>query len=277
MKLYISCDMEGTAGVCSWEQCDPTNTVEYPIFRRVMSREVRAAIDGARVAGAKDVLINDAHWNMHNLLFDELPRDVRVLSGYRKPHSMVQHGNEGFDGAFFTGYHGGIGTQNAVLAHTYSPGVIYSVRINGKECNEAVLNAAYLGVYNVPVLLITGDRATCDQTRAALPWVHTAVVKESIGYYSANSMTPEAAADLIHNAAREAVARRAECKPFRFDGAIDMEIDAAAVECADYIELIPGFTRTGGRSLRFQSTDYLAAFQAFIAAIRIGRGAAEKA
>ena len=269
--------MEGTAGVCSWEQCDPSNTIEYPTFRRIMTREVRAAIDGAREAGVGEVLINDSHWNMHNLLFDELPADVRVLSGHRKPHSMVQHGNEGFDGAFFTGYHAGIGTQNAVLAHTYSPGVIYSIRINGIECNEALLNAAYLGAYDVPVLLLTGDRATCEQTKAYLPWIHTAVVKESIGYYSTNSLTPDIAQTLIREAAREAVARRAECKPFRFAGPITMEIETTVVECADYIELIPGFTRTAGRSLRFVAPHFVDAFNAFIAAMRIGRGAAEKA
>ncbi len=277
MKLYISCDMEGTAGVCSWEQCDPNNTTEYPIYRRLMSREVRAAIDGARAAEPCEVLVNDAHSRMHNLLFDELPEDIRVLSGYRKALSMVQGGDEGFDGAFFTGYHAGIGVERAVLAHTYSPNVLYSVRIDGTECDETLLNAAYLGEFGVPVLLVSGDEALCASTRKHLPWVRCAQVKRSTDYYSADSLTPGAALALIAETAREAVLHRAEARPFRFDGPVTLEIEAASVECADYMALIPGFTRPGGRSLRFQAPRYILAFQALIAAMRIGRAAADRA
>ncbi|MHB8306365.1 MAG: M55 family metallopeptidase, partial [Vulcanimicrobiaceae bacterium] len=91
MKIYVSCDMEGTAGVCSWEQVDArNNTPEYSIYRRYMTGEVRAAIEGARAAGASEVLVNDSHGPMRNLLFDQLPDDLRVIFGNRKPFSMVQ-------------------------------------------------------------------------------------------------------------------------------------------------------------------------------------------
>ncbi len=64
---------------------------------------------------------------MRNLLLEELPRDVRVIFGNRKPFSMVQDAG-GFGGAFFVGYHGGAGDADAVLCHTYTPSVIYEVR-----------------------------------------------------------------------------------------------------------------------------------------------------
>jgi len=277
MNLYISCDMEGTAGVCSWEQCDPSNATEYPIYRRYMSREVRAAIEGARAAEPCEVLVNDAHSRMHNLLFDELPTDIRVLSGYRKALSMVQGADEGFDGAFFTGYHGGIGEERAVLAHTYSPNVLYGVRINGIECDETLLNAAYLGEFGVPVLMITGDEALCASARKHLPWVQCAQVKRSTDYYSTDSLTPSAALALITESAREAVLRRAAARPFRFEGPVTLAIEAASLECADYMALIPGFTRIGGRSLRWSAPSYVPAFQGLIAAMRIGRPAADRA
>ena len=142
MKLYISADMEGTAGVCSWKQCDPSDTHEYPVYRRYMSQEVRAAIDGAREAGAEMVTVNDSHWDMRNLLFDELPGDddLRVISGARKPLSMGQGLDAGFDAAFFTGYHAAAG-EAATLAHTYSSDV-YRVSVNGIACSEALLHAA---------------------------------------------------------------------------------------------------------------------------------------
>ena len=277
MKLYISCDMEGTAGICSWNQCDPTNTTEYPIYRRMMSREVRAAIDGARSVEPCDVLVNDSHSRMHNVLFEELPNDIRVLSGYRKAFSMVQSGDEGFDGAFFTGYHAGIGVERAVLAHTYSPNVLYGVRVNGVEFDEALLNAAYLGEFGVPVLLVTGDEAVCTAVREHLPWVECAQVKRSIDYYSVDSLTPAAAIALIADAARSAMLRRTQARPFRVEGPVTLQIETAGVECADYIALVPGFARVGGRSLRFSAASYLPVFQALIAAMRIGRSAAERA
>ena len=69
MNVYISADMEGTAAVASWTQVDPSNGSEYPYYRRLMSLEVRAAIDGAREAGATGVLVNDSHGPMRNVLW----------------------------------------------------------------------------------------------------------------------------------------------------------------------------------------------------------------
>lgn len=273
MKLYVSADMEGTAGVCAWAQVDPENAHEYPLYRRSMTREVAAAIAGARAAEACDVLVNDAHWDMRNLLWDELPSDVRMISGTRKPLSMAQGAHERFDAAFFTGYHAKIGTAGAVLAHSFSPDVLYDVSINGRSCSEALLNAALLGSYGTPVILITGDRATVDAARAELPWVTGVAVKDAIGYYATNSMTPAAACDAIRDGAREAIERRSEARPFTFEPPIELRIDTVGAEHADFIELLPHFERVGGRCVRFRCDDYLDAFHAFLTATRLAGAA----
>src|SRR5579863_890892 len=181
--------MEGTAGVCSWRQVDPSDTREYPTFRRYMTREVRAAIEGAREAGALGVLVNDSHWSMRNLVLDELPEDddLRIISGAPKPWSMAASIDANFDAAFFTGYHAKAGDA-ATLAHTYSDDV-YSVSVNGTRCSEALLNAALAGTFGVPVVLITGDSTVVDETTKALPWVVGVSVKDAVGYTSVNSMT----------------------------------------------------------------------------------------
>lgn len=273
MKLYISADMEGTAAVCSWAQVDPGNLHEYPLYRRYMSREVAAAIAGARAHAACDVLVNDSHWDMRNLLWDELPEDTRVISGSRKPLSMAQGAEQRFDAAFFTGYHGMIGAADSVLAHTYSNETIYEVSVNGRPCSEAMLNAALLGMYGTPVVLITGDRTVVETTRAELPWVTGVAVKESIGYYAANSLTPDAACEAIRDGAREALQRLGEAKPFTFEPPIELRIDTVGVEHADFIELLPRFERIGGRSVRFVTNDYRAAFTAFLVAMRLAAAA----
>jgi len=273
MRLYISCDMEGTAGVCSWVQCDPQGA-EYPIYRRYMSLEVRAAIDGAREAGATECVINDSHWNMRNLLWDELPADVRVISGSRKPYSMTQGMDGGFDGIFFTGYHAAAGVRDGVLAHTYSSETIYEVRVNGVACSEALLNAALAGAQGIPLLLISGDRAIVDHVRGYMPWVTGVTVKDGIGHYSAQSLTPQAAQQAIREGARRAVATAREAEPFTFAPPYSLEIDTTRAEQADFIELMPGFQRVSGRTVRYDgSQDFHAVFRAFVAAMRLGGAA----
>lgn len=272
MRLYISADMEGTAGVCSWAQVNPSNPHEYPVYRRYMTREVAAAVAGARASQPCDVVVNDSHWDMRNLLWDELPADVRVISGH-KPLSMAEGAQERFDAAFFTGYHSAIGAANSVLAHTYSNEVFYNVYVNGKACTEALLNAALLGVYGTPVVMVTGDRAIIEATLADLPWATGVIVKESIGYYAANSLTPDAACDAIRSGAREALAGISKAKPFTFEPPIELVIETVGVEHADFIELLPRFERTGGRSVRFVSDDYASAFAAFLVAMRLGGAA----
>ncbi|MHB8140159.1 MAG: M55 family metallopeptidase [Vulcanimicrobiaceae bacterium] len=270
MKLYLSCDMEGTAGVCSWSQVDPSNTDEYPLYRHAMTHEVRCAIEGARAGGAEQFLVNDAHWNMRNLMLEELPQDARVISGSRKPLSMMQGIDESIEGAFFIGYHGKIGDENAALAHTYSEEVFYDVRVNGTPCSEALLNAAFAGTYGVPLLLISGDRSIVEETRLHMPWVVGVAVKEPIGFSSVNSMTPSQARTAIYDGARKAMTQRRAARPFLFEPPIVLELVTAGVEHADTIALMPGFDRIGGRTIRVVTDDYRSAFHAFIVALRLG-------
>lgn len=277
MTIYISCDMEGTAGVCSWKQCDPSDTHEYPIFRRYMTLEVRAAIEGARDAGASKVLVNDSHWSMRNLLFEELPGDddLRIVSGAPKPWSMMQGIEKGATAAFFTGYHAKAGDA-ATLAHTTSTSV-YSVSVNGTPCSEALMNAALAGAYGVPVVLITGDRTIVEESLQALPWAVGVVVKDAIGYSAVNSLTPSAAQTAIRAGAREAIGRIERAKPFAFASPFELTIETVEVEHADFIELLPGFDRIGGRAVRFASNDYPTIQQAFLAATRIAAAADQPA
>lgn len=271
MKLYVSCDMEGTAGVCSWQQVDARKyTPEYFIYQKYMTAEVRAAIDGARDAGATGIVINDSHGPMRNVILEQMPEDVRVIFGNRKPFSMVQNLDRSFGGVFFTGYHGAIGDADATLCHTYTPSVIYDVRVNGVRCSEATLNAGLAGYYGVPVLLITGDRVTVEGAKEQMPWVTGVIVKESIGNYSVDSMSPQAAQDAIREGAARAVRDAGKGKPFIFEPPVTLEIDLTRVEQADLIEMIPGFWRTGPRQVRFTHDDYRTIFKAFVAAFRMG-------
>jgi D-amino peptidase len=271
MRLYVSSDMEGVAGVCAWEQVDArTPHRDYAVFRRCYTQEVVSAIEGARAGGAADVLINDSHGPMRNLLLDDLPPDVRVIFGNRKPFSMVQDADTGFGGAFFVGYHGAAGDADAVLCHTYTPSVIYEVHLNGVRCGEATINAGLLGHYGVPLLLVTGDRTTVEGVQAQMPWVRGVVVKDSIGNFAANSLTPAAARRAIHRGAEEAVRNAAGAKPYRFEPPITLDVQLVTAAQAHLAATIPGFERTGPRSVRFVNDSYPVVFKAFVATWRLG-------
>ena len=273
MKLYVSADMEGTAAVASWTQVDPKNASEYPYYRDLMSREVRAAIDGAREAGATDVLVNDSHSSMRNVSWDALPDDARMIYGNRKPFSMSEGIDASFGAAFFTGYHAGVGEADGTLDHTYSPDTLYDVRVNGIHCSEALLNAAVIGTYGVPVVLITGDRVTCEGARAHLPWIETVVVKDSIGRFAVDSMSPERARQAIRAGARSAIANASRARPYVFETPIALELDFIGTQNADFAELIPGVDRIGGRTVRFVDDDFRIVFRTFVAAMRLGASA----
>ncbi len=271
MKLYISGDMEGVAGVCAWEQVDArTPHPEFEIFRRCYTREINAAIEGARAGGASGVLVNDSHGPMRNLVLEDLPADVRVIFGNRKPFSMVQDADGGFGGAFFVGYHGAAGDADAVLCHTYTPSVIYDVRVNGMRCSEATLNAGLLGYHGVPLLLVTGDRTTVEGVRAQMPWVRGAIVKDSIGNFAASSMLPAAACRTIRHEAEAAIRAAGDAMLFHFDPPIVLDVQLVTAAQAHLVAMIPGFERTGSRSVRFTHDDYAVVFKAFVATWRLG-------
>lgn len=261
--------MEGTAGVSIWRQCDHTNATEYPIYRRYMSREVAATVSGAKDAGASEVLVNDSHGSMANLLWDELPGDVRMISGSRKPKSMMEGVDGGFAGAIFTGYHAKAGHADGVLAHTYVGSAIFDVRMNGKSCSEALINAAVAGCYGVPLLMVAGDRALVDEITQTLPWVVGVPVKDGIGNMSSNSLSPQAAQQALREGARKAVDGAANAKPFTFDAPFELQITTTQVEYAEFIAGVPGIERVDARTIRYRSNDYLEVYRMFVTAYRL--------
>jgi D-amino peptidase len=269
LRIYVSADMEGTAGVSIWRQCDYTNGTEYPVYRRYMSREVAAAVAGAKEAGARDVLVNDSHGSMANLLWDELPSDVRMISGSRKPKSMMEGVDGGFDGAIFTGYHAKAGHANGVLAHTYVGSAMFDVRINGRSCSEALINAAVAGCFGVPVLMVSGDSAIVDEITEMLPWVVGVPVKDGIGNMSANSLSPDAAQQALRAGARAAVENAANAKLFTFDAPFDLQITTTQIEYAEFIAGVPGIERLDARTVRYRSVDYIDVYRMFVTAYRL--------
>ena len=205
MKIFISSDMEGTAGVVDWDQCRPGQH-DYEYYRGLLQDEVNAAIDGANAAGGPhEFLVNDSHGRMANLRPDQLAGEASYLSGRHKPLYMMQGLDDSFDAVFFVSYHGSASAGPATLSHTYNPAAIAQVQLNGVLAGESGINSLVALGHGVPVVLVTGDQTTAAELRPYWPDARAAVVKQSVSRFAAESLHPTRAKLLITQAAREAV------------------------------------------------------------------------
>ena len=271
MKIYISADMEGVAGITATEQTDPVGQPEYAYSCRLMTAEVRAACEGALEAGADEILVNDSHWNMRNIIHEELPHDVRLIRGSLKPLSMNQGLDPSCSAAAFVGYHAPIGTADAILDHTYSGETLYAVRINGEYCSEARINAAVAGSFGVPVVFVSGDQNACADARSFLPWIEAVEVKQAVGRYAAASLSPRSAQAAIKAGMRKAVQdHKTRAKPYVFKPPVQLEMVFASTAKADLAELMPNTTRSDARTIRFTGDDFLTVFKVFRAMLALG-------
>lgn len=269
MKILIAADMEGVTGVVNWDQVNPSHA-EYARFRKLMTEDVNAAARGAFDAGADEVLAVDGHHDGANLLVEELDPRVRLISGSPAPLSMMQGVDETVDGVFFVGYHARAGTQNAILDHTWS-GAVMNVWLNDVLVGEFGLNAAVAGHFGVPVLLVTGDQTACAQTAALLGELEMAVVKQALGRFSAECLSPQLAQQEIYEAAVRAVSRLEQGdapEPFIVDLPVQVRIEFAKSSQADHAALMPGLRREGTR-VSFQAEEMLSAYNTFRAAVEL--------
>src|SRR5262245_29336849 len=270
MKVYISVDMEGVAGV---NHPAPTGRADsrYPDAVALMVGEANAAIEGAFDGGATEVLVNDSHGSMFNLRPAEMDRRARVLQG-QKAWSMVEGAgpDRGFGVALFVGYHARAGRHVCTVAPAYS-GRPAASRLSGRLVGETGINAAVLGQWGVPVGLVTGDDALADEVVDWLPWAERVVVKDAAGGSSAASLHPAAAGDLIREGAARAVDRAAdgELEPLRVDPPVVVEVEYVNGVTADYAAIVPGAVRFGDRGVRFEAGDAVTAYRGFLAGVRL--------
>lgn len=269
MKLLIAVDMEGATGVASWDHVDPKGT-EYQRFRRLLTGDVNAAIEGALEAGVTEIQVSDGHWNSGNVLVEELHPMARLNTGTPSPFSMVQGAQEGADAAFFVGYHARMGTLHAVLDHTWSSTRVANLWINGRLAGETALNGSVCGAFGIPVLLVTGDQAVAAEAAEWIHGVEAAVVKTACGRSAVRCLTPSQTAPLIRNAAKGAISRLLAGKgpaPLALGGPVRIRIEFMNSQMGDMAALLPGSERLDGRLLEFEAPDMPTAYQRFRAAV----------
>ncbi|MCR4440144.1 MAG: M55 family metallopeptidase [bacterium] len=268
MKVFISADLEGVNGVVLLEQVLPSSPA-YAQAREWMVQEVNAAVEGALQGGAREVVVNDAHHNMTNLLIDRLHPKATLLTGTRKSLSMMEGIESSVDAAFFIGYHAKTGTEGAVLDHTFAASLIHDVHVNGVSVGEFGLSAGVAGHFGVPAALVTGDQALVQEAKALVPAIEAVVVKEGVSRTAARCYPFAKTLEDIRLMAKRAIQHLSDKQPLRFEEPIRLAIDFQKTEQADLAASIPGMQREGGCTVTFEADDFLSAYRAFVAAFRI--------
>ncbi|GGZ32826.1 peptide ABC transporter substrate-binding protein [Streptomyces inusitatus] len=275
MKILISADMEGATGV-TWPADVLPGHPQWERCRAMFTSDVNAAALGFFDGGADEVLVNEAHWSMRNLLLERLDERVQMLTGRHKSLSMVegvQHGD--VDGIAFIGYHTGAGAEG-VLAHTYLANQLTGVWLNGVRASEGLLNAHVVAEYGVPVVLVTGDDLTCVDAQGYAPDSRKVAVKDHVSRYAAVCRTPTRTAADIRAAAKEAAALAVRHEPVR-GGPFAMELEFDAEHLAAAATVVPGVTRGGGeRRVGYTSETMYEAIRTFKAVTTIVSAAVEE-
>ena len=259
LKVYISVDMEGIAGIVTNSQTGPGGH-DYGWARRLMTAEANAAIAAAFDAGATEVVVNDSHGPQTNMHPDEIDRRASLITGQPKPMGMTQGLDSTFQAAMYIGYHAHGSEAASVLGHTYS-GALKHVRVNGQEVGEYGLNGMVAGHFGVPVVLISGDDKIAAEAQAFFPGIEAVVVKQGIAMTAARTLHPEEARTRIAAGVKAALGRRASIRPVRLTTPITLEIELSQMAYADAAAIVPGMVRVNGLTVRYVAPDAVTAYR----------------
>jgi len=262
LKVFISVDMEGISGIVTADEANEKAADDYQYFRRIMTLEAGAAVEGALAAGAKEIWVRDAHGTGRNILPDLLNKNARLLRDWTYgPKSMMEGIDASFDAAIFIGYHAKAGTPDATIEHTMS-GSVTDMSINGVSLPEGGFNALIAGLYGVPVVFASGDRALCEQIKGLLGEIETVAVKEGIGG-AALCLHPEVSREKIKAGVEKALRSPGKYKPYKMSPPYTLVLKLKDESMVEKGLFYPGVKRTGEWELTYTSNDLLDILKAF--------------
>ena len=251
MRVFVSVDMEGIAGVATLDQIIRGGS-GYPAAQRLMTAETNAVVRAAFDAGATAVTVADSHGTMDNLVVADLDPRIRLVTGSPRASCMLHGLTADYDALFFVGYHAPAG-EAGVLAHTFSSNFT-EVRVDGRPVSEADVNALQADRLGVPLVLITGDDVICERTVKLRPEITAVEVKRSHGFQAVDSLTPGLAAEAIDRGVAAALAGSPPPVE-RGDEPLHVAVDFLVPLYADLAQTVPGSVRTGGRTLERDAAD----------------------
>ncbi|MFO1446457.1 M55 family metallopeptidase [Bacillus sp. Bva_UNVM-123] len=267
MKLYVSVDMEGITGLADYTHVDSSKH-NYERSRLIMTEETNHVITAAFNSGCKEVLVNDSHSKMNNLLIEKLHPEALLITGDVKPYSMVQGLDASFSGAMFVGYHARA-SMRGVMSHS----MIFGVRnmyVNDVAVGEMGLNAYVAGYYGVPILMVAGDDRAALEAEKLIPHVTTAIVKETITRSAVKSLTPAKAGELLREKTAAALKNKQLVEPLIPPKDPLLRIEFANYGQAEWASLMPGTELEENTTIvRYQAKDILEAYRAMLVMVEL--------
>ena len=266
MKAFISVDIEGATGIVSFSQCGRPSGEHYDFAfaRRMLTHDVNATIRGLRAEGVDEVVVKDAHATCKNLLVDELEPGTELISGFGSGRDGMMDGiDSSFDAALLVGYHGMAGSSNAFMEHALIGG-LHRFWLNGSPAGEVAVSGAVAGAYGVPLILVTGDSATCLESQSCIPGVNTYSTKEAYARFMGLVKHPSVTGPGIELATRNAMASRKNIGAYVIPGSTTMRAEFRTVEEADLAAGMEGVSRVDAYALEWARVDFMAAHRAML-------------
>lgn len=242
-----------------------------------MTQEVTAVIEGIREAYAKsEIVVCDAHGLGHDLLFEELPAGVMTVRGSPRILSMIDTIDESFDLLFFVGYHSRAGIAASTMDHTYSSATFFRIKINGKEVDEAMINAAVAGHYRVPLGFVSGDDKLIESIKSTFgKKIQTVITKYSRSRFAAVTKHPKDVWRELKKKAKKAARKVKQFKPFSFQYPCLIELTLNDTVRAHTLSLIPGSKMNDGRTISYRAPNFLDGYKFIILATTLGSAAGQ--
>jgi D-amino peptidase len=261
MKIYISADIEGVAGITHWDEAN-LNEPTYAQFRAQMTNEVLAACAGAIAAGAGEILIKDAHHTGRNIITAELPECARIIRGWSgHPFSMVQDIDESFDAVLFIGYHSKAGADSNPLAHTLSSTKVASLLINDELASEFLIHAYAASLFGVPIAFLSGDELICREAKSYVADITTVPVSFGLGSSTTSIAPKRALAEIRSGVSSALTGNLSQCRlklPERFKLEVNYATPVEAYRASWY----PGVEQVKPTGVAFETRDYFEVLRA---------------
>lgn len=255
MKIFISADIEGTCGIVN---VDETNiNSEFCMYHRIqMTKEVKAACDGATAAGCNYILVKDAHASARNIIPDMLPTDANIMRGWTgDPLSMMSGLDSSFDACIFIGYHSGATVSGNPLSHTKNGRAYDYIKINDELANEFVINSYTASYYNVPVIFISGDEMLCSDSKKLNKNIHTVSVSKGIGAATI-AIHPELAIKTIESEVKKALSCDLSKCIVKLPDSFKLEIRYKNHKDAYRTSFYPNVILKDSQTISFKTNDY---------------------
>ena len=262
-RILIVTDMEGVGGVNNADEQLLPGQRRFEETHRLLVGELNAAVEGVLAAGGSEVVVWDGHDGSRALSVDDIHPKAKLIQGRPTP-ATYYFSEKLYDGILFIGQHAMAGAKNGVLAHSQSF-TVQNIFINGRPVGEIGQVAAIAGYFGIPVVMLAGDQAACDELLALQAKAETVAVKKLLGKAATLSLSHAEAKTLIQAAARRAVERLREFVPWKIEGPVELKFE--------YYPKAPGSSSTAlstemkqllPRTVIYRGRNVLEAFQQWL-------------